>query len=163
MKKFTLISFVLVLFGFNLFSQTTDKKIFVAIDGLAPAAKVGVEKIASQRLSWKASVGFCIVGPSLISYNYFGTYKISNPEKPFGFDVNFGFLDNYIDVVTPMFSLGLGGGPGIHYQFKNNSVLSFRLGLITGPSVEKREFSMLTLPNFGIEFAFPLRKGERKK
>ena len=158
MKKCTLLSFVFFLMSFNLFSQTVDKKLFLAIDGLAPAAKIGVEKIASHRLSWKASAGFCIVGPSLISYNFFGTYKLSNPEKPFGFDVNFGFLDNYFDVVTPMFSLGLGGGPGIHYQFKNNSVLRFRLGVLTGPSVEKGKFSMLTLPNFGIEYTLPLKK-----
>lgn len=60
--------------------------------------------------------------------------------------------------VTPMFSLGIGGGAGIHYRFKNNSVLSLRLGLITGPSIEKGDFSMLTLPNFGVEYAFPLKR-----
>jgi hypothetical protein len=60
--------------------------------------------------------------------------------------------------MTPMFSLGFGGGAGIYYRFQNYSVLTFRLGMITGPSIEDKEFMMLTLPNFGMEYAFIFNK-----
>ena len=149
-------------FSINTFSQQPEKQLFGAIDGLAPAAKFGIEKYKSERLSLKASAGFCIVGPSLLSYNFFGTYNLSKQEKSFGFDINIGFLDNYIDFLTPMYSLGLGGGVGVHYRFQNYSKLSFRLGMITGPSVEKKEYNILTIPNFGIEYAFAFNKQSSK-
>ncbi len=160
-SKIVICAFLAIL-SINGFSQTNEKKIFVAIDGLAPALKFGIEKNTSERLSLKASVGFCIVGPSLLSYNLYCSYKITKPENAFGFNLNFGLLDNYIDIATPMFSLGFGGSAGIYYRFQNNSALIFRLGMITGPSIDNREFAMLTLPNFGFEYAFIVNKNSKK-
>lgn len=156
--KITLISGLLAISTINGFSQPLTKKLFVAIDGLAPAVKFGIEKNTSERLSLKASAGFCVVGPSLMSYNFFGTYIISKPENNWGFNLNFGLLDNYVDLATPMFSLGFGGGAGIYYRFQNSSILTFRLGVITGPSIDNNEFGMLTLPNLGIEYTFRFNK-----
>lgn len=61
-----------------------------------------------------------------------------------------------------MFSLGIGGGAGMYYKFQNNSVLTFRLGIITGPSIDNKKFSMLTLPNVGIEYAFIFNQNKKK-
>jgi hypothetical protein len=36
------------------------------------------------------------------------------------------------------------------------------LGMITGPAIDNKVFDFLTIPNFGIEFAFPI-KSERMK
>jgi len=136
----------------------SNTNLFFAVDGFVPALKIGMERMTSDRLTLKSSIGFCLIGPSLLSYNFFCTYKLTNPEKPFGAHLNFGFLDNYIDVISPMFSLGIGGGAGIHYRFSNSSILSLRLGVITGPAIDNHVFEFLTLPNFGIEYAVSLSK-----
>ncbi len=161
LKIFFITSFLAIIAGYC-YTQTTGTKLFFAIDGLAPALKAGIKKDLSDRFSIQASAGFCLVGPSLLSYNCFGSYIITKPEKPFGVFTYFGFPDNYIDVISPMFSLGPGGGAGIRYRFKNSSTLSLRMGIISGPSVDNKEFLWLTLPNFGIECAFRLRKNKGK-
>jgi len=144
----------------NSFSQSYNTKLFMAVDGFAPALKFGVEKNTTERFSLKASVGFCIVGPALLAYNLFSTYIVSNPEKNFGVNLNFGLLDNYIDIFTPVFSLGFGGGTGIYWRFRNSSMLSIRLGIIAGPAIDKKEVLMLSIPNFGIEYAYVLNRNK---
>lgn len=157
-----LVSGFMLIFSIHCFSQPFDKKLFIAIDGFAPAIKFGIEKNTSERFSLKASAGFCLVGLSLLSYNFYGSYRITQADKKLGLNLNIGFLDNYIEVVTPMMSLGFGGGASIYYRFQNRSTLSFRLGMITGPSIDNKEFMMLTLPNFGIEYALLLNKNSNK-
>jgi hypothetical protein len=109
-QRNTLMLSLIALISVNSFSQPPARQFFVAIDGLAPAVKFGMEKNISERFSLKGSAGFCLVGPSLLSYNFFASYKLTKPEKAFGVNINVGFLDNYIEVISPMFSLGLGGG-----------------------------------------------------
>jgi hypothetical protein len=139
------------------FSQPPDTKLLVAIDGFAPAVKVGIKKDLSERFSIQGSAGCFILGPSLLSWNVFGSYKLTNPEKSLSLSLNFGLLDNYIVLSEPMISLGFGGGAGLSYRFKNNSALTLRLGAITGPSLDQGEYRTLSLPNYGIEYAFHLR------
>jgi len=160
LKKALIIGFITII-SINGYSQPQNR-LFLSIDGLAPAVKFGMERKITERFSLKASAGFCIVGPSLLSYNFFATYKITKPEKALGLNLNFGFLDNYVDVITPVFSLGFGGAAGIYYRFQNNSTLTFRLGMITGPSIDDKELGILTLPNFGIEYAFRFNKNSKE-
>lgn len=159
MKKLKgiLISFLLVVMTAEGLSQQPDLKLLVAIDGFAPALKVGLKKDLSDRFSIQGSAGCFIMGPIPLSWNVFGSYRITNPDKPLGIYLNFGLLDNYIVPSEPMISLGFGGGAGVSYTFHNNSTLSFRLGAIAGPSIDQGEYRTLTLPNYGIEYAFPLR------
>jgi hypothetical protein len=152
-----LISFLLVLVTVQCLSQEADTKLLVAIDGFAPAVKVGIKKDLSERFSIQGSAGCFILGPSLLSWNVFGSYKLTNPEKSLSLSLNFGLLDNYIVLSEPMISLGFGGGAGLSYRFKNNSALTLRLGAITGPSLDQGEYRTLSLPNYGIEYAFHLR------
>ncbi|HQP03366.1 MAG TPA: hypothetical protein PLP11_02070 [Bacteroidales bacterium] len=161
--KKTLLCVFIAIFTMNSFAQPLGSRLFISVDGLAPALKFGFEKVISDRLSLKTSLGACIVGPGLLSYNFYGNYIITRPEKTFGCTLHFGFPDNYIDVLTPMFSLGLGGGAGIYYRFKNYSVLTFRLGIISGPSVDNGKYAILTLPNYGIEYAFKFRNKNSSK
>ena len=159
MRKFVSIFCIFILISISNFAQTQKTQLYVAVDGFAPAVKIGFQKHSTERLSIKGSAGFFILGPNMMSYNLFGTYIISNPEKPFGLNVNFGLLDNYIEVTTPFFSLGAGAGAGVYYRFDNSSMLTFRLGVITGPAVERyKDPRLLTIPNFGIEYAFRPRK-----
>ena len=139
-------------------SQTTDTRWLVAVDGLAPALKAGIKKDLTEKFSLQGSAGFCIVGAELLSWNLFGSYKLTGPEKPLGFCLNFGLLDNYVNIGSPIYTLGFGGGAGIYYVFRNNSTLQLRLGAITGPSMDEGQFRWLTLPNFGLEYAFPPRR-----
>ena len=152
-KIIILVGFLFV--SFFLFSQNSYRKILVAVDGFAPAIKVGLKRNVSERLLVQGSAGFCIFGPSLLSYNVFGTYLLTSPQKPFGFHVNFGLLDNYIDLTGGMFSFGFGGGAGVHYIFQNKSMFTFRTGVIAGPAFDNSSTDLLAIPNFGIEYAFP--------
>lgn len=156
--KGILITALLVFISAKGLSQKADLKLLVAIDGFAPALKVGLKKDLSERFSIQGSAGCFIMGPIPLSWNVFGSYRITNPEKPLGIHLNFGLLDNYIVPSEPMLSLGLGGGAGVSYTFHNNSTLSFRLGALAGPSIEHGEYRTLVLPNYGIEYAFPIRK-----
>jgi len=70
---------MLILFTGN--AQTGDKKCMVAIDGLAPALKFGVKNNYSERFSLQASTGFCLVGPSLLSYNFLEPISSLNLKK----------------------------------------------------------------------------------
>ena len=81
-----------------------------------------------------------------------------NPAKPLGLHLSLGLPDNYIEVTSPMFSLGPGGGAGVSYRFRNNSALTFRPGVVTGPAMDAGEPRWLTLPKYGIEYEFPARK-----
>ncbi|MBN2805994.1 MAG: hypothetical protein JXR22_04995 [Prolixibacteraceae bacterium] len=144
-------------------AQSNNTKLLFAIDGLAPALKVGIQKHYSERFYVQGSAGFCLVGPSLLSWNFFGTYLLTKPEKPWGLNVHFGLLDNYVDVLTPTYSLGLGAAAGLRYKFQNQSSLNFRLGIISGPSIDNKKFDFLTIPNFGIEYAFPMKPEKRKQ
>ena len=159
--KSILITCLLVVMTAEGLSQKADMKLLLAIDGYAPALKVGLKKDLSDRFTIQGSAGCFIMGPSPLSWNVFASYRVTNPEKPLGLHLNFGLLDNYIVPSVPMVSLGFGGGAGISYTFHNNSTLSFRLGAITGPSVDEGEYRTLTLPNYGIEYALPLR-GKRE-
>jgi hypothetical protein len=152
-----LISCLIMFSAVGSFSQPPDTKLLVAIDGFAPAVKVGIKKDLSERFSIQGSAGCFILGPSLLSWNVFGSYKLTNPEKSLSLSLNFGLLDNYIVLSEPMISLGFGGGAGLSYRFKNNSALTLRLGAITGPSLDQGEYRTLSLPNYGIEYAFHLR------
>lgn len=155
--KGTLFSCLLFLMTAECLSQKADLKLLVAVDGFAPALKVGLKKDLSDRFSIQGSAGFFIMGPSPLSWNVFGSYRITDPEKPLGINLNFGLLDNYVVPSEPMVSLGFGGGAGVSYTFHNNSTLSFRLGVLAGPSISHGEYRTLALPNYGIEYAFPLR------
>ena len=98
MKKLKgiLLSFLLVVMTAEGLSQQPDLKLLVAIDGFAPALKVGLKKDLSDRFSIQGSAGCFIMGPIPLSWNVFGSYRITNPDKPLGINLNFGLLDNYI-------------------------------------------------------------------
>lgn len=155
--KRTAILLLLLLPTLTNFAQKDNRNWLVGIDGLAPALKVGMQQHFSERFSLQGAAGFCLVGPSLLSWNFFGSYLLTKPEKPWGLNIHFGLLDNYVDVLTPTYSLGLGTAAGVRYKFQNQSTLNFRLGMITGPSIDNKVFDFLTIPNFGIEYAFPIR------
>jgi len=40
--------------------------------------------------------------------------------------LNVGFLDNYVEIIEPISSFGLGAGLGMSYEFKNYSTISKR-------------------------------------
>ncbi|NLE33950.1 MAG: hypothetical protein GX622_02495 [Bacteroidales bacterium] len=139
------------------FPQQPGIRFFAAVDGLAPALKIGIKKDFTERYTLQGSAGFYMPGPSLMSWNLFGSYRLTDPKKPLGLHLNLGLLDNYIEVTSPMFSLGLGGGAGLSWRLRNNSALTFRLGVVTGPAIDTGETRWLTLPNYGIEYDFPVR------
>lgn len=157
LKKLSVVGLVSLL-SLSCFAQETGNKLFFAVDGLAPSLKFGIKKEFNERISIQGSAGFCIVGPSLLSYNFFGTYTLSEESRNLGFNLNFGLLDNYIDIIAPMYSLGMGGGAGMYYKFRNNSALTFRMGVVTGPAIDSGEYLWLTIPNFGVEYAFSLKR-----
>jgi hypothetical protein len=140
--------------------QQPGARFFAAVDGFAPALKIGIKKDLTERYTLQGSAGFFILGPSPFSWNLFGSYRLTDPGKPLGLHLNLGLLDNYIEVTSPMFSLGLGGGASVSYRFRNNSAITFRLGVVTGPAIDTGEACWLTLPNYGIEYDFPVRKRE---
>lgn len=140
------------------FPQQPGIRFFAAVDGFAPALKIGIKKDLTDRYTLQGSAGFFVLGPSPFSWNLFGSYRLTDPGKPIGLHLNLGLLDNYIEVTSPMFSLGMGGGAGVSYRFRNNSALTFRMGMVTGPAIDTGEPRWLTLPNYGIEYDFPVRK-----
>lgn len=109
----------------------------------------------------KGGVGCFILGPSLIAYNLYTTYKITSPEKKFNFNINFGMLDSYF-VYNEHASFGFGIAPGIGWKTKNGGKLNFRLGFITGPSFETDGNRWLTIPDFGLEYNFHWQKKQNK-
>ncbi|GEM_PF-1205191 len=158
-RRRTLMTMILLLTlaAMDCFPQQPGVRFFAAVDGLAPAIKAGIKKDLTERYTLQGSAGFFILGPSLMSWNLFGSYRLTDPEKPLRLHLNLGLLDNYIEVTSPMFSLGLGGGAGVSYRFRNNSALTLRLGVVTGPAIDTGETRWLTLPNYGIEYDFPVR------
>ncbi len=158
-RRRTLMTMILLLTlaAMDCFPQQPGVRFFAAVDGLAPAIKAGIKKDLTERYTLQGSAGFFVLDPSLMSWNLFGSYRLTDPEKPLGLHLNLGLLDNYIEVTSPMFSLGLGGGAGVSYRFRNNSALTLRLGVVTGPAIDTGETRWLTLPNYGIEYDFPVR------
>jgi len=149
---------LMTLAGTGCFSQQPGIRLFTAVDGFAPTVKIGLKKDLTDRYTLQGSAGFFVLGPSPFSWNLFGSYRLTDPGKHLGVHLNLGLLDNYIEVTSPMFSLGIGGGAGLSYRFRNNSALTFRLGMVTGPAIDTGEPRWLTLPNYGIEYDFPVRK-----
>lgn len=127
------------------------------LGGFAPTLKIGFDRELNNRLDFKAGIGCFILGPSLISYNLYYSYKITNPEKRFNLNVNFGMLDSYY-VHDEYFSFGFGIAPGIAWKTKNGGKLNFRLGFVTGPAFETNNNRWLTIPDFGLEYDFKWRK-----
>jgi len=134
-----------------------ELRFYSAVDGFAPALKIGIEKPLNERLSLKTSAGFCIFGLELFSYNLFASYRVTKTSKPTGIDINLGFLDNYKVFGQKEFIIGLGGGMGISHRFKNYSALAFRVGLIYGPHFHDKTTDYNVLPNFGIEYSIPFK------
>jgi hypothetical protein len=155
MKKLFIFT-TLMLMTFASFTQKTC--FYTAIDGLAPAAKIGIEYRFTERWSLTASGGTCVIGPELISYNLFATYITSNPEKPFYFSINFGLMDNYVVYNKNSYSFNFSIEPGIGYQFKNMSRLSLRLGWIVGLQYEEGKIMNLDIPNYALAFSIPFKK-----
>lgn len=157
MNKSISIRFFMLGVAFFFATEASSQSLLLSVDGLAPALKIGYDWPSSERLHWRASAGFCLVGPSLLSYNFYGLYRLSPPMKKIGFNLIFGLIDNYVELLSPTFSLGIGVGAGVYFQFTNRLKISLRAGAITGPSLDTGKLNLLTLPNFGIDFTWRLK------
>ncbi len=141
-------------------SQVVAQKacFYTALDGFAPAVKIGMEYRFTERWSLTASGGAFVLGSELISYNLFASYRTSALEKPLFFTINFGLLDNYVAYHKNSYSFNFGIEPGMGYQFKNESRLLLRLGWIVGYSYEEGKSYVLDIPNFAIAFSIPFKR-----
>ena len=155
MKKIFIINILLINIAYS-FSQKTC--FYTAIDGFAPAAKIGIEYRFTERWSLTASGGAFVLGPELISYNLFASYRTSALEKPLYFNINFGLLDNYVAYHKNSYSFNFGIEPGMGYQFKNESRLLLRLGWIVGYDHENGKSYLLDIPNFAIAYSIPFKR-----
>ncbi|MDA3930604.1 MAG: hypothetical protein PF541_16780 [Prolixibacteraceae bacterium] len=150
----------ILLFALLLYSVLTHAKqtyFHAELGGFAPTLKIGFDRELNDRWDLKCGVGCFILDPSLISYNLFYSYKITNPEKKFNLNVNFGMLDSYY-IYNEHVSFGFGIAPGIGWKTKKGGKVNFRLGFITGPAFEPDRKRWLTIPDFGLEYDFHWRK-----
>lgn len=150
----------MLLFGLLIYSVLTYSKqtyFHTELGGFAPTVKIGFDRELNERWDLIGGFGCYVFGPSLIAYNLYYTYKVSNPDKKLNFNVNFGMLDNYY-VYNEHISFGFGIAPGIGWKTKKGGKMNFRLGFITGPAFEPDLNRWLTIPDFELEYNFRWRK-----
>lgn len=152
---------LLVLPLYSLSTNAQETYFHIELGGFAPTMKVGFDRELNERWDFKGGIGCFVLNPALISYNLYYSYKITNPEKKFNFNVNFGMLDGYY-VHNESTSFGFGIAPGVGWKTKKGGKLNFRLGFITGPSFEPDGNRWLTIPDFGLEYDFHWRKKQDK-